>query len=644
MTSKGTEFGWGFLAFLTAAASWLCLTGWSWVVGFSAHQVEMFAAQRGILGPKAVPPGLHLGQLSGDIFWCNGALLVAASLLALLAGLFFFRKLWQNPLSPVLTMGSLFFGSGTLWVQTHTAHDGLVHLLETLALVAFMSGKVALMSGMIPLLCLLKPAAGVALYIPLAFLALRRHSAYGPVVTAAAVVGVGALLVPMVGRYTLEPSLAGWTWWTLLPLFLALWPQEIRGQRWGFYLTLLLGSALTGRPELASAVALGDLALVLLKRTESAPEASDFPEASWSVSGRTLLQVGALVVFILQVLPGEQYLNRHILIPAQRKKVPFAKLFAPFHLAQHATSLESEPWRKTTPFPQLRTTDIELLDQLPEGPFCVLTEGRGAEDRTLSLLYAILAQRELTGWDGPDHLSGPFLLCKERGRNFLLNGPSIVMRSEGKAELAQGPTELPAEPPKVDFRLLLEAPYLNQPVSKKPGSGYLWVSEGRRYTVVFPDQPAEVVLGPRPGKVKLLSLVDQDNTRELEIHPTNWLLRYVPSQEVLPSRSLVSLPMVLENKGAGAITSESLAAITLTTDKPSFSPFQQPLQDRFILFPGESIDLDLVLATPESEGTYALRAMALTPQGLEHPLPINGEPKVKTWRRLPPVGTWVEEP
>lgn len=644
MTSKLSEIGWGFLTLLAAAAAWVCATGKVWVAGFPAGQVELFAARRGVLGPESVPPGLHLGLLSGDIFWWNSALLVGFTLSAFLLGMVALRRLWQNPLSPALALGTLFFGAGTCWVQSQTAEEGLLHLLQVLAVAAFMSGKVALLCALVPPLILLNPAVGVSLYLPLTFLALRRHAVYGPVVTAGAVVGVGALLVPMAGDYTLEPSLHRWTLWSVVPLVLSFWPREISQERKGFYLSLLLGSALTGTPELATAMALGDLALVLLKKTEKSTETEPFPEGAWTVTGRTLLQLAALVVFTFQILPGERYLNRGILIPAQKKRVPFSALFSPFHLGRHTALLGQQPWRQTTPFSELREHDLDALSGLPKGgSLCVLTEGQVAENRTLSLLYAILAERELVGWDDAENLCGPMLLCKRRGRNFLVNGPSILLRQAEGADLPKGPEQTP-ESAEVDFSALLEAPYHLQQVSRESGAGYLWVSQGQHYTLFFPDQPAEVILGSHPGKVKLLPLEEKKGSRELEVHPTNWVLRYVPSQEVLPSRSLVSLPMTLENQGAGAITSDSLEAVRLETDEPSFSSFKQPLLEQFILFPGESLSLDLVLATPEPEGTYALQAVALTPQGFELPLPIKGEPRVKTWRRLPPVGTWVEEP
>lgn len=650
MMGKVAKFGWGFLAVVMLVATWATCTGRVWLQGLELERVEELTAAKQLLAGRPPLGGLHLGLLGGDIFWWDTFLKASLTVLALAMGLVVFRKLWQNPVSPMLAVGSLVFGSTTSWLSCESSLAGAEHILEVACLGALLLGKVAFLSALVPALCALNPAAGLALYPALVYLALRRHQAYGVLVTAGAVVGVGALLVPMAGNYQMVPSLSGLSLWSLLPLLLLLWPEELRRERRGFYLSLLGGAVLTGRPELASAVALGDFALVMLKRIGTASSKKTAPESSWTLRTSTLFQVTALAVFIMVVLPGEHILNRQVLIPAQRKHIPFTQLFRVFSLEEHAAKLASQDWRKAAPYPQLRESDLGPLKNLPkERAFTPLTVGEGAEDRMRSLLYAHLGNRPLGGWDDPQHLAGPMLLCKRRGKNFVVDGPAILFLREGSAEIALGPdrADLPGEENdgRLDFRRLINVPHRPQTVSAEPNCGYLWVANQKPYTLFFAEQPAEVVFGVSPGKVKLLALNDEKNERELTVHPTDWVLEYLGSQEVLPSRSLVPMNMVLLNRGAGAVSTDGLEAIRLETKgTASFSPFQQELGEEFILFPGESINLTLTLATPEPEGTFQIEAFALTPQGQELPLPILGTRAVKTWRRLSPVGTWVEEP
>lgn len=646
MTGKRTEAGWAFLALIALLASWLASTGRVWLRGLPLEQVERLAYQRGLIGGQEPPGGVHLGLLDGDPFWWSTLITTGFTVASLLLGLVVFRKLWKNPISPMLTMGLLLFGGSTCWLTGQSSLGAGVHFLEVAALAALLLGKVAVMSALVPALCALEPGSGIALYPALTYLALRRYEAYGPVVTGSAVIGVGLLLIPMVGNFQLVPGLEGLSLWSLLPLLLLAWPAEIRKERPGFYLTLLLGAVLSGRPELASAVALGDLALILLKRTAPA-EPAEACEQEWQLSQRAVFHGLAVLAFLLAILPGERYLNRQVLIPAQKKKVPFLQLFSVFDLSYHAARLEEDPWRRVGPYPQLRSADVSALKQLPkEGGFTVLTVGESGEDRMLSLLCAHLSGRPLMGWDNKQHLSGPMLLCKRRGKNFLVGGPALMLRGQEATEISLGASRdtLPAEPTAVDFRRLINVPYRLQVVSREPNGGYVWVANKQNYTLLFADQPAEVSFGVTPGMVKLLALGDEKNKRELEIHPTKWALRFPLQQKVLPSRSLINVEVVLQNLGAGTVSADGLKAIRLGTAESSFCAFQQPLEEDFILFPGESLPLNLTLATPEPEGTYDVVALALTPQGTELPLPLVGGQSVKTWRRLPPVGTWVEEP
>jgi hypothetical protein len=127
-----------------------------------------------------------------------------------------------------------------------------------------------------------------------------------------------------------------------------------------------------------------------------------------------------------------------------------------------------------------------------------------------------------------------------------------------------------------------------------------------------------------------------------EVH---WEISKTGRPQAFPSRSLIPLSFRLKNLGAGPVSSDLIAFWRLhTAEGASFSTFSQKAPQSFILYPQESVELTLELATPESEGQYWLQATVLTPQGQELEVPLNPAATISTWRRLPPVGTWVEEP
>jgi hypothetical protein len=651
MKASAARGWWAFLALLMLLVVWLCAAGNIVLHGLPASVLEALARGQALIPPReAARPDLLalLGRLPGDpVVWAAAAttlLNVAAAAVLLAAGM----ASWRNPAAALLAFGCAFFGAATLWVQSPGPWSSLHHLVESVALSALLLGAVPVMAGAVLALAVLSPAQALMMYLALAYLGYRRQAAYGLALPAVALFGVGCLLIPICSGYRLQPGLQGWQSWTALPLLLCLLPSSVRAARGGIYACLLIGSALTGSGELASTLALADMVFLASRSaatTATDQEASPTPPGS-AFSAPLLIGLAATLLLIATILPGERYFNRHVLIAAQKAHLPFGQLFGFFSLRAHARQFAAEPWRARVPYPEMSAADFELaLDlgarTLPQG-LCPLTIDGERESRTVALLYALASQRPLRGWDSPDHLAGPLLLCKMKGRSFLSEGPEIVLRQGGKAELAVRPRP-PAHPAPLDFRSVLVLPYRVQPVSRQAGAAYRWSGAGQVYSLAFTDQAAEMVLTARPGEYRISS--PRGAVRHFEVPKLRWELSQLPTGETLPSRSLVPLKLRLANRGEGPIGSELISSWRLeTTEGAAFSPFLQANPKSFILYPGEATELSLQLATPEAEGVYQVAATALSPEGEALPVPFAGAAAIRTWRRLPPVGTWVEEP
>ena len=637
---------WGALTVLMGLALWMSRLGQVYLYAVPDGVLESLASGKGLVSEK-LPWTLTtlLAHLPGDALRNVSLFCLAILLCSFIALWLSLHKIWQNFISASLTTGALFFGANTLWLTSDTPTACLGAAFKALGVACLVAGKVPLLLGPVLGAAYCDPAAGVALYLALAYMAYKRHEAYGVPVAVSSVLGGGLLLAMFCADYTLRPSVSGMGVWALLPLLALLGNKELRASRSGLYLTLLLGSAVTGSAEVASAICLGDIALLALKVPASSNPAPRAP-GEWRIPLRMVIHAAALVALIMAVLPGEQYLNRQILIPAQEKKVAFQHLMVPFSLHKHAELLESEPWRLQTPYPGIRAQDVNLLREV-KTPFRVLTLGQVAEDRQLSLVYALLSGQKLAGWDSTHELSASSLVCKQLGRNVVVGQESMLLRADDSSRLEPG-IQLPGEVkdlPPVDFRRLLNVPFRAQIVSEGPGTGFRLAADEGVETLFFADTPAQVAFSTHPHRYLLASLSNDKNRRELEIASPSLALTAVEPNNVIPSRSLVPLEFKLTNTGLSPLSTDELESVTLRMQaKQPISPAQQAFTKKFILWPEETIKIQLFLATPEAEGRYQLAASFKTIDGRSRELPVNGDDVVNSWRRLPPVGTWIEEP
>ncbi len=647
---RALSWWWRLLGLLLLVAIWVCAAARVTVQGLPLGVLERLARGQGLLTDPMTPwldPLSWLARLPGDsLRWAAVFMAVGGLGAALLIGLVA-QNIWKNAMSSVLMIGLLFFGSNTMWALSTSPIDSLEVLFLACSVAAIISGSVPTLGGCILATTAVSPATGLALYPVLAYLCYKREKAYGMIVSSATLFGVGCLLIPIAGTFRWEPSCSGLTLFSILPIGLILFGRKHFFERTGTYVSLIFGALLSGSAELATPIALADLAHYALtsasmtEQEESLSGGND--EKTWSVSLPVLASVLATVLLTLGVLKGEQSLNRQILIPAQKAKLPLSELFGFFSLSQHSERFTEESWRASIPFPELKQSDLEAAQELHaqnSSGFTVLTLASESEPRRLSLLYALLAKRPLQGWDDPEHLAGPLLLCKLRGQNFLSSGPEVLFRgADGSISRPQRPTYKPKPNDQAALELggALAVPYRIQTINRNPGASYRWHSGTEEYVLSFNDQAAEMILTDRVGKVTISSVQDPKNQRVVEIFPLRLELAGFYSDSVWPSRSLVPLRLVLANRGQSPVTSELISNVLVkTSGAESFSPFVQKISKRFILFPEESIQLSLQLATPEPEGMYEVQVFIRTPAGEEFRIPLLGTNEFRTRRRLPP--------
>jgi hypothetical protein len=644
MIGKTAKGAWWGANLLLCVALWLISTGRVYFDGLPASVLD------GLVGAKNLIPADNvdilyslLASTPKDITFSASLLQAVCLLAAMLVAWLSLAKVWANPVSPTLTTGLLFFGGSTLWLSAETPGQAVAVLFKAVAVACIVAGKVPLLCGAVLAVGYADPPLGIALYLSLVYLAFHRSQSYGNLVTSASIVGTGALLAVMIGDFTLRPSLQGLSVWCLWPLLGLAFSRELRDARKGLYLTLLGASALTGSAELASALCLGDLALIGLRSSKSQAEPTS-PQHGVRVSVPVMVQLLALAVLMAAVLPGEQYLNRRILIPSQEKRIPLTQLLIPFSLEHHAERLAHESWRRESPYPEMRPKELTLLKQL-QAPFRVITLDATSENRQLSLLYALLSQQELKGWATPRHLSTSSLVCREVRKNVLVGPQKILFRfdssSAAKTEdlprLESGPT-LPTDLqglPTLVLKNLWNLPFRVQSVSDKPGTGYELKTSSAIETLFFPTEPAKLVLSAAPMDYHISSLTNPEIKRELSVTALNLTLTAPNLDEVLPSRTLVPLTFKISNLGEMPISTREIQSVTLTVkDGASSQPYEQQFPEEFVLFPKEGLSLPLYLATPANEGLFQIEASFQTLDGEMRPLPILGDTSFRTGSRL----------
>lgn len=624
---------WGCLALLLGATVWVATVGPFYLYGVTDKVLESIAQGRRLI-PTTNPIDLSwlLARLGGDPFLTISIFQGLTTIVGFTLLWVSLRRIWENPVSPTLAVGLLYFGSHTQWLKVQSPEETLTIMLIGAALACMVWGKVPLMCGLAMALGTVSLPYAMVCFFALAYLAYRRQQAYGLPLALTCVLSAGTAILGFMGTATIVPSLAGLDWWVVFPLALMI-NRELRQARGGFYLALAIGSMLTGTPEIASALALGDL-VVVIRKWRHQDEPTD--KNSWPRPLGLIFNGACAVLLAVAILPGEQYTNRQLIIPAQRAGIGLTTLAVPFSLAHHATTLDHQPWRTELPFAGLRPSEVALCNQV-DSPFRVITPGVLSEDRRLGLVYALLAHQPLTGWDTPHDLSSSSLIIKAVNKNVIVGNEQVLFRDPDAPRLDPGPGPNPAleslKP--INFRNLLNIPFRQQTVGPEGGS-YTLTTRWSAETLHFVDQPAVVVFASHPELYRLSSDSPQPSEQELSIGRWQLSLKHLDGDEPLPSRSLLRHNFRLTNRGTDPISTREIDSLTLKVGEDS-KVFRQPLASDFILYPEENIELPLYISTPAPEGRYDMVAEFQTIDGKRHTIDWEKSSTITTWRRLSPM-------
>ena len=647
--------GWSFVWLLLIVATWLSSCGQFWLEGVTLAELESIARGAGLTGTSG--PGnlesFHSSLfISSDFgFWPFDPLTVSSwvrslcTLLGCVLVMVASYKTWRNPISAALVSGSLYWGASTTWVVTTTPTESLLHLALALGFCGLLWESIALLAIAVLLALPLSGATFITLALPLMLFSLRPKKSdqklYKKFVSVLALLGMAYCLYRGIGW----PSLASLNPWILVPL-VGLWRlPKLREQRKELYLVLILASLISATPCLAIALSLGDLSAHLFDAWQDKPDAPAVGDHEFQVSSKVVFHGLALVAFIAVILPGEQHLNRKILVPSQKKHISLDKLFLPFSLHKHLRNFEKEDWRQRAPFPELEAHDVELFAKMSPKfmkSLAVVTTDELGENRRLSLLYSIINSLPLKGWSNAEELNPPLLACKSSGKNLLKKGPTLVLRDHNQAQIADESERPSTVSP--NLSKLVPVPYQEQILSETVGSGFGWTSPGGEpWNIGFPEEPTVLKLGLAPLMHTIGDLQDSAHSEKVEIHPFRWEISGDFSEHIHPSGTLLPVKLTLKNTSLARISSESIEYIEFKTRGPlSYSPFQQRLREKFLLDPGQSTDIELTLATPTWSSTFELSLVMVTKDGQRRELAITGANTIRTYYRLPPVAHWVE--
>lgn len=638
--------GWAALWLLLLTATWLSSCGQFWLEGLSLSDLESLCRGAGLTGTTGAESleSLMGRQLPDPLTTCSWFTSIVTLVGCALVLIMSYRR-WRNPVSPTLVAGSLYWGLGTTWVISANPSESLLHLILAVAFCALLYENLAVLGLCMLAVMPLSGSAFVTLLLPLVLLSVRpkepKHPLYQKLALAVGVLGI------LYGLYTgLEwLSLGPVSAWLLLPV-IALWRvPEIRERRQELYLVLIFASLISGLSSLAIALSLGDLGAYLFERFEEKPDAQACKDNEFQVSSTKVFHTLALLLFVIVILPGEQHLNRNVLVPSQKKRISLEKLFLPFSLSKHLNNFETDPWRQRTPFPELKVHDIEMMRSLSIKELrklSVVTTDELGENRRLSLLYSLITMSPLKGWASETELSPPLLTCKSKGVNLLHNGPTLVLRDRASARIADEAEADMKESP--DLTGLRPVAYQKQLLNKNTGSGYLWNSPGEDvWSVYFPESPAHLQLGLTPLVHDISDPQDSSRTSRLEMNSLRLEISGNFSEHIHPSGTLLPIKLTLKNTSPTEFSSEAIEYLEFKTLGPlPYSPFKQRVRESFVLGPNDSTEIELTLATPTWSSTFDLSLVVTTKDGQERVFNIDPPNTVRTYYRLPPVANWVE--
>lgn len=594
------------LLVVMSLAAWLYPVG-HWQVELEPDfLVRQLPFARGcLLGPEAAPdlslPSRLMGWLGGtaSLFKATTGLAQAATFLVLFLGLTR-RHGW---LAGWLGASLGFCWGQAAWLLTADLNLAIGHLLFTLALLSWLEEWTWAVPGLAALLLFVSPPLGWALVLALVLYGRWERPA-------AAAVGV-ALLAAALGRWPAPEFRLGPV--LVMLLLSRLHPQ---GRLW---LCLELGGQLAGLPGFGAAVGLGVCGGEWVsRRWQAAPPVR--PALAWSERGlelglphRAMLTVLVVALGALGLSPAESVFNRSLLVAAQKKKIPIGSLFVPISL---------EEWvQGRGQLAGLGPDDLGLAQQLAshQGEVVVLSPGEADEPLVAAAVLACLAGRPLDGWwadpASPELLPGPALVRR-------LGAPELIDATvffRGPVQVVEPVTGAPAPGQLVD---------LGQSGYQVERNGQPWGQPVKSRYLVVPTTPGRYTAAGQTFDSNLPAVLAG-------------LRAYWSLTEKLPSRSLVKVPIELENSSGLPFSLDWVREVRLMAE-PATGP--TPIQSLAGGLLEGRRTVELWLATPDAGGDHELRLELTGPYQQKVEVPFDPPAVMRSWQRLPPVGTWEDPP
>ncbi len=596
----------------------LVLASWAYSVGLWQVEVEreflvshlpMVVDAHHPLGPEAAPASNLLATLTRLL---GGEAALLRSLMGLCQGLslvvLFLGLLgWRGRWLPALLAVSLGFCWGAEgWLFTSSPNFALGHLLLATALIAWLRQQVwpAVALGV----CLTLAAPPLAWSFVLGILIDRISKRE---MTARALPWLGLALILFLSGHYPQPefSLGGW----FVPLVvLTVWQPRFGA----FWLAFELAGQMAGLPGFAAAAGsgliLGEKLSLWWQQSPSAPLRVEARSGlKLQLPYRLLIATAAVAIAWLGVEPGESVWNRRLLVAAQQQDIAIESLFQPLSLTSwverhgHRIGLSQE--------------DLTLAAQLrqSEGEVTVLTPTAEDESLEVAAVLATLSGRPLSGWHAdpksPELYPAP-ALARHLGQPEICPG-QVVIRGLEKSRLPF-PSDVPAP------GCLVDLGETNYQVSR---NGKPWGRPVASSYFLVPLTPGQYEAGGQTFSSRL----DQA-LAHLEVTRVD--------QTKLPSRSLTQVHLALTNPSQEPISLDWVRRCRLWVEPASYPTGQQAFPTG-LLQPGQTLVFPLWLTTSEQEGIAPGWLELEGPRRQRVRLPLG---PIRTWRRLPPVGTWPD--
>ncbi|MBI3925174.1 MAG: hypothetical protein HY319_06510 [Armatimonadetes bacterium] len=653
------------------------------------------------LGPAAMPGdplAPLLIRIGGDPFLLDRALAGAFQVLALLVLYGSLRSAIGHWMGAFLGAGFVYSWGAPGWLLTTTAAAAGSHLLlaaglgsRAMSASVFARLQASLLVGAAGML---NSGAAVVGLLGLGLLEVVRGAdrrwAVPPVLLAGILAGPLQPGLPPATLWVIALPVVGWWGRREDPVALLTLCEPLS---WIFGGSLAPGTAAAGA---AGLLAGGWIGRRWQEASPRRPTLKLRPAVSFWLPWRYLLAALGIGLVVLGTEPGESEFNHRLLLPAQKKKIDLLELAAARPLSDWVRLMGASL--------ELAPDDLELARFLAQnqGTAVILTPGEAVEPVEVAGTIAALAGgRPIAGWHAdaglPELFPAPQLIRRTRDlelaepagiRYLVLRGSpdlevpaeaSVALTTPGGSRilefsaaaaaaipwhsssglageplgavapghLTEFSVPLPGQPPDAGQPgLLVDAGEPAHVTDRQPA--YTVSRNGEPWGAELPVHDSRFILPETPGTYRLRwrQLESAEMVSDLPAALASLRVSVVELPHKVASRSFVPLRVRWVHRGPGAIDLGRFRGARLQACIPHGSPgevsFPAPIQPlpSAVLEPGQPLELELTLSTPEPEGDVPVSLELVDLRGAAHPVAWETPLSVSTWRRLPPVGSW----